>query len=168
MAATGAYITQADCERRMTQDIIVNIFDDDGDGSLEDGGDDANEETALEECILDAESEFEQAFQKTYGNSGLTWLRALDAADIPRSVKRICLDLFEVRAMRRHPQYIRSEWIKREEKVHRDLEQLRVRERELADTNEPEAQNEGGEVRSGDADYPTPKAKVFLNGTGAF
>lgn len=166
MAAAGRYISQADVERRMTAQTIVDIFDDDNDGTIEDGGDQANEEQAIEDFILDAESDVEQVVQKTYGAAGLTWLRALDAADIPRSVKRMCLDLFEVRAMRRHPQYIRGDWKDREKSVQQSLERLRIRELELESDTEPEAQNEGGAVRSGDPDATTPVAKVFLDGMG--
>ena len=162
MAATGRYITQTDCERRMSARVVVAIFCDSGDGSLS-----TEEEDAFEDHILDAESEVEQVVSKTYGKPGLEWLQALGTS-APRSVKRMCLDLFEVRAIKRHPEYIRGDWQTREVQVQADLKALRLRELELESVAEPEAQNEGGEVRSGDPLYPTPLPKVFLDGMGDF
>lgn len=162
MSAAGRYIVQLDCENRMTARTILVIFNDSGDGVLS-----TSEEQALEDAILDAESEVEQIVSKTYGKDGLAWLQALGTG-CPRSVKRMALDLFEVRAMKRHPEYIRGDWITREKKVDEDLKALRIRELELEASDEPEAQNEGGEVRSGDPLSTTPQPKFFLDGMGDF
>lgn len=166
MAAAGRYIDEDDCKRRMTQAVIEFIFDDDADGAIEDGGDFVNEETALQDCIEDAESDVEMVIKKTYGWGGIDWLRNLDAADIPRDVKKYCLDAFEVRAMKRHPEYIRGMWGDRRSQLKAELESLRIRELELVSEGEPEAQNEGGDVESGDPDATTPLDKVFLDGMG--
>jgi hypothetical protein len=168
MSASGTYCTQVDCERRITRRRLLDLFDDDGDGSLEAGGSEANEEMALQESILDAESEVEQLIRKTYGTAGLTWLRE-QGTDCPRAVKRMVLDIWEVRAYKRHPEYQRAQWIEREKRVEADLEKLRVRELELDTVGSPEpAVNEGGEVYSGDPDDTDPKAKFFLDDMGAF
>lgn len=166
MAATGNYITETDVDQRITARTKLDIFDDDGSGDLS-----AAEETTLSDFILDAESEVEDVIKKTYGNAGLIWLRA-EGTDAPRSIKRLCLDAFEVRAFRRHPSYIRAQWVEREKALADDLKALRVREIELATTDptddlEP-AVRDGGEVRSGDPDATTPLDKVFLDGTGIF
>ena len=143
----------------MSAATIADIFDDSDDGVTDEG--------ILEDAILDSESELNQVAQKLYGDAGLTWLAGLGLS-VPRSVKRMCLDLFEVRAMRRHPQYIRSEWTRREESVQRDLKAWRLRELELATVDEPEAQNEGGEVLSGDPLNTTPPVRKFSDGLGIF
>lgn len=166
MAAAGRYITQADCERRMSARAVLEIFNDDGSGNWS-----SEDLAALEDHIEDAESEVEQVVTKTYGIGGLDRLRAMGTS-CPRSVKRLCLDLFEVRAIKRHPEYIRGDWQGRESRVEADLTALRVRELELEpaadDTRLEPAMNEGGDVASGDPDNPTPKPMAFVNGTGAF
>lgn len=163
MAATGRYIVQTDVTSRLSSRVLIVIFNDEGDGSLS-----TAEEDVIEDFILDAESLVEQQVSKTYGKAGLTWLRA-QGTSAPRAIKRMALDLFEVRAYRRHPEYVRAEWQEREAAVLRDLEALRVRELELDTVADPEpAQNEGGTVESGDPDDTTPADKFFLNGLGAF
>lgn len=163
MAAAGRYLTQADVTGRLSSRVLVAIFNDDGDGSLS-----TAEEDVVEDFILDAESEVEQQVAKTYGKAGLVWLRA-QTTSAPRAIKRMALDLFEVRAYRRHPEYIRAEWQERETAVQRSLTALRVRELELDTIGSPEpAVNEGGAVESGDPDDTTPAVKFFINGTGAF
>jgi hypothetical protein len=163
MAATGRYVDQTNVTVRLTSRVLIAIFNDEGDGSLS-----TSEEDAIEEFILDAESLVEQQIRKTYKTAGLTWLRA-QGTSAPRAVKRMVLDLFEVFAYRRHPEYVRAEWQEREAAVRRDLEALRVRELELDTVSSPEpAANEGGTVESGDPDDTTPAAKFFVNGLGAF
>lgn len=144
--------------------MLRQLFDDDASG----GALSAGEESALQDFIKDAESEIEQAISKIYGKAGLTWLRA-QGTSAPRAVKRMILDLFEVRAFRRHPSYIRAEWIEREKAIERDIERLRLREYELDVLSDPDpAVTDGGEVRSGDPDDTEPKDKVFLDGMGIF
>lgn len=164
--ATGTYITKANFEARVTAAVVVQLFGDSGAAALNSG-----DEAILTEFILDSESEVEDVVKKVYGNAGLDWLRT-KALNAPRTIKRMALDVLEVRAFRRHPEYIRAEWVEREKAIERDLKALLVREIEIAtsttsDDMEP-AVRDGGEVRSGDPDNTTPKAKVFLDGMGIF
>ncbi len=166
MAATGAYVTHADVTRRISEAIVIEVFDDTGTGVL-----DAEGDAAEQDCILDAESDLEDHIRRIYGAGGLDWLRD-QGTSAPRSIKRIVLDLFEIRCGIRHPQYIRGDWVMRDKRVRAQLEQLRVREIEIAtasssDTIEP-AITDGSTVRSGDPDSTTPKDKVFLDGLGTF
>lgn len=158
----GTYVTIADAEGRISSRVLVAIFNDEGDGSLS-----AAEEDVVEDFISDAESEVEQVVQATYGPGGLAWLQAL-GTNAPRAVKRLVLDIFEVRAYRRHPEYVRAEWLEREKCVERSLKELRLRDVQLPHASEPEAQNEGGVVLSGDPDDTDPRPHVFLDGTGDF
>jgi hypothetical protein len=161
MAIAGTYIVEADVTRRLTSELYEQIFDDDRDGTVDEG--------LVNDFIADAESVVEQSIQKTYGPGGLTTMRALGTG-APRSVIRLCLDVFEVRAMRRHPEFIRGGWQQREALVQEDLRRLRIRELELDNEGaapEP-AVNEGGGVRSGDPNYPCPIPPAFFRGTGAF
>ena len=164
MAATGTYVTQADCENRFTSALIVSVFDDDATGVLSTG-----EEGALSALILDAENIVEESIHKTYGDDGLTWLRA-QTTSAPRSVKRRILDVLWMYIVQRHPEFVRVDLVKGWERVNADLAALRLREVSLAviGTAIEPADNEGGYVRSGDPDDTEPKPKVFLDGTGIF
>jgi hypothetical protein len=161
MAIAGTYLIEADITRRLTSELYEQIFDDDRDGTVD--------EDLVNDYIADAESVVEQTIQKTYGPGGITTMRAL-GTDAPRAVKRMALDVFEVRAMRRHPEFIRGGWAQREAMVESHLKMLRVRELELDNEGaapEP-AVNEGGGVRSGDPDDTTPCPPFFTRGMGAF
>lgn len=163
MPATGLYITQTDVEQRMTSELVLKIYDDDGTGALG-----TSEETALTNIILDAENLVEEAIRKTYGEAGLVWLRA-QATSAPRSVKRRCLDAVRLYIAERHPQYIRLELDKCWERFYRDLDRLKLREVEMAVVGSPEpAVTDEGTVRSGNPDATTPLPKVFLDGTGIY
>lgn len=161
MAIGGTYLTSANITARITAEVLAQIFDDDRDGVAD--------EQIVNEFIADAESDVEEVLQKTYGPGGLTTIRALGTS-APRGVIRRMLDRFEVRAYRRHPEYIRAAWVEREKAIDADLEALRVRELELDNEGaapEP-AVNEGGDVRSGDPDDPCPVPPFFIRGMGAF
>jgi len=161
MAIEGTYIAEADLTNRWPLEVLLQVFDDDRDGSLDEG--------VTTHHILTAESRVEQVLQKTYGPGGLTSLRALGAS-APFAVKRMILDVFEVYMIRRHPEYIRGRWVEREKSVMADLEALRVRELELDNEGaapEP-AVNEGGDVRSGDPDNTCPVPPAYTRGMGAY
>lgn len=144
----------------MTSAVLVQIFDDDNDGVAD--------PLVLADFVSDAESMVEQSIAKTYGEDGLTALRA-QGTGCPRAIKRLCLDAFQLLAERRHPEYIRSEWIKKLEHLKQDLKDLRLRDVELDVIGDPEpAVNEGGTVESGDPDDTDLKDKFALDGFGAF
>lgn len=156
----GKYITQTDCERRITSAVLIQIFDDDLDGVAD--------VTTVSEFIEDSEAIIEAAIAKIYGEGGLSALRT-QGTSCPRLVKKLCLDAFEVLAEKRHPEYIRSEWIEQMKMLRQSLEDLRLRHIELDVIGSPEpAENEGGTVESGDPDDTDPKDKFALDGTGAF
>ncbi len=155
----GIYITPDNVRERITHRVIEQVFDDDSDG---------NWAANLDAAVEDAESMIEQSIAKTYGQAGLTWLRA-EGFDAPRAVKRLCLDVFEVRMGTRHPEYIAANWNQRRTWVREDLKELRLRDVQLDVVGDPEpAMNEGGVVQSGDPDDPDPKDKFFLDGMGIF
>jgi len=157
------YIVQLDVEQRMTSALVRQIYDDDGSGALG-----ASELAALTDIIADAENLVEESIRKTYGETGLVWLRA-QTTSAPRSVKRRCLDAVRMYIAERHPEYIRIDIEMGWKRVKADLAELRVREVELAVIGSPEpGVNEGATVQSGDPDSTTPLAKAFLDGTGIF
>lgn len=166
------YLTSTDLDQRMTAAVVVQIFDDDGNAdatlATSDLALDATEETTRDAFIEDGESFVEQWIAATYGDAGLTALRALTTT-APRAVKRLMLDATEIKMGRRHPEYIRGGWTERRRELIEELKMLRVREVTLDTTGAPEpACNEGGIVRSGDPDATTPRDKMFLDGMGDF
>ena len=164
MSATGTYITQTDVERRFGSELVRLIYDDDASGALS-----TSEESALSDLIADAENMVEETIHKTYGDDGLTWLRA-EGTSAPRSVKRRILDALRMYIAERHPQFIRIDLVEGWKRVKADLAELRLRDVSMAVTGtdiEP-ADNEGGYVRSGDPDDTDPKAPFALRGTGIF
>lgn len=145
----GTYITVADVTKRMTSEVLDDIF-----------GDDTTDAT-IEDFIADAESEVEQTLRKTYGVADLTWLRT-EGTSAPRAVKRICLDIFEVRAMRRHPEYIRGGWDRRYELAREDLRNLQLRTVQLDVVADPEpGVTDGAEVESADPDATSAPTRYF-------
>lgn len=156
------YITTTDITNRISTQVYNDVFDDDADGTA-----DAAIVTAFAD---EAESVVEQTIAKTYGQAGLATVRAL-ATTVPVGMKRLILDVFEVRMGRRHPEYIRGEWQQRHEDVKADLQELRLRDVQLdvIGVIEP-AVTDGGEVRSGDPDDTDgdPEPAVYINGLGIF
>ena len=165
MAAAGNYITQTDVTQRMTAQLLVEIYDDDGSGTIA-----VAEEPALTDIILDAENLVEEYIRKTYGGSAFNWMRTTGVA-VPRSVKRRCLDAVRILIAERHPGYIRIDTEAAWKRFHEDMTRLRVREVEMAvaDGADPEpAVNEGADVRSGDPDDTDPAEPYFLRSMGIF
>lgn len=163
MAATGVYITQANIENKFTAKLVVDVFDDVVDG--------ASDDDSLQETIDDAENLIEEYVKKTYGAEGLVRLRA-EGFDASRSIKRRCLAAVRIYMAERHPDFIRIDIEKAWMLFYEDLNRLRLREVEIAETDgaiEGEgAVNEGGVVRSGDPDDTATVAKFALDGTGLF
>lgn len=146
------YIVQADLENRISATVARQILDDNADGTV-----DANPLTRL---IDDAEGYVEGFLSTVYD---LATLRALGVA-APTELKRLCLDVAEAYALRRHPEYIRGEWDKKLAIARIELMDLRKGVTKLNISTAPEpAANVGGVVRSGDVDLPDPSDKVFLD-----
>jgi len=136
----GTYINHENVVRRITKEVMLDVFDDDQEGHWQEN---------VDAMIDDAEGlDVETQLKKTYGDEGLAALRAL-GTNVPRSVITLCLDAFEIRMGRRHPEYNRGDWAKRKEELKETLSELRVREIELEEEPNP-AYNEGAEVYPGD------------------
>jgi len=153
------YIVQSDLEDRIGASVLVAIADDSESGVL------FSTNTPLARIIKDAESYVEGFLAPIYS---LTALRALGTG-APNEVLRLCLDVAEAFAIKRHPEYIRGDWKSKLEFARRDLVDIRTQKTQLDITTSPEpAANVGGVVRSGDPDDTTPATKTFLDGMGIF
>lgn len=156
---SGTYIDQGDLEDRIGSEAVVAIADDNEDGTVD------TSDTSIARIIKDAEGYVEGFLAPIYS---LTALRALGAS-APNEVLRLCLDVAEAYAIRRHPEYIRGDWKSKLEFARRDLVDIRTQRTQLDITTSPEpAANTGGVVRSGDPDDTDPADKVFLDGMGIF
>ena len=117
----GDYIEQEDLRLRLTQRILVQMFDDDRDGTP-----DAD---VIERLIADSERYFERRVMATLGESAIVALRALGGtAALPHDVITLCVDVAEYRSFKRHPDYIRGEWEKRKAAIDEELKLLKLTE----------------------------------------
>lgn len=156
---SGTYISQGDLEDRIGAEVLIQIADDNADGAVD------TTDTALARIVKDAESYVEGFLAPIYS---LTALRALGTG-APNEVLRLCLDVAEAFAIKRHPEYIRGDWKAKLEFARRDLLDIRTQKTQLDITTSPEpAANVGGVVRSGDPDDTDTADKVFLDGMGVF
>jgi hypothetical protein len=154
------YIVTADCQNRMTSNVLVRLFDDDGDGTAD--------ATIVAVFIADAESILEQSIAKAYGDDGLIALRALNTS-CPQAVKRLCLDIFELLSKKRHPEYDPADWVEHWKLLKDDLKELRLREVQLDTTGEPEdGVTDGITVADADPDETDDPTVYFLHGMGVF
>jgi phage gp36-like protein len=144
------YVVQTDLEDRISSDVVRQILDDNADGAA-----DVNPMTRV---IADAEGYVEGFLTPVYD---LTALRALGTG-APSELKRLVLDVAECYLARRHPEYIRAEWIKKLEVTRQELLDIRkgVTRLNIATAPEPAA-NVGGVVRSGCADDTDVREPVF-------
>jgi len=149
------YIVQADLENRLTARVVRQILDDDIDGSPDAG--------PLAQVIADAEA-YCEGFVR--GNYDIAALQALGVG-APTEFKRLCLDVAAAFLVERHPEYIRADGDDMIERARRDLMDLRNGVTRMNVVGSPEnAANQGGIVRTGDPDDPTPdRDKVFLDPT---
>lgn len=139
---------------------MIQIFDDDGDGVAD--------ASTVADFIADSEALIEQSVAKAYGMDGLTALRALGTG-CPRAIKRLCLDSFELFAEKRHPEYERSDWLRKWEYLKEDLKDIRIREVQLDTTGAPEpGVTDGVDVADTDPDVTDDPIIFFLDGMGIF
>jgi hypothetical protein len=145
----------------MTSQVMLQIFDDDGDGTAD--------ASIVADFIADAESIFEQTIAKTYGDDGLTALQAL-GTNCSRAVKRYCLDIFELLAEKRHPEFEQPEmWLEKWKLLLDSLKELRLRDVQLDTTGQPEdGVTDGVTVADADPDVADDPTVYFLHGTGVF
>lgn len=156
----GRYINHDDVFDRISQEVIIDVFDDEQDG---------NWKRRVDATIRDAESDLERALKKIYGSDGIAWLREQTGDDIPPGVITLALDAFEWRMGRRHPEYIRGEWDERRKEWKEEMKELRLRDQELDGDDQPEpAYNEGADVFSADPTKTTAEGPRFTYGGGVF
>ena len=150
-----AYVVQADIEARVSAAVVRQILDDDASGAA----DAAN----VNRVIADAESYVEGFLRGIYDIAALR----VQGTGAPNEVKRLCLDVAVSYLYERWPEYIRGNWQELRERARMELKDLRNGVTRLDVVGAPEpARNQGGVVRSGDPDSPTPVAKVFLDRDG--
>ena len=137
----AVYFTQADVQRRMPLELLLDIYVFDGEQrSLT-----SAVTNRLADDILDVESIIDQTLVKVYGQDKLSVIQALSPT--PRALRRIGVDLFVARAFQIQPQFIRSEWEARSDRALKDLKELRLRDVQLDVTGAPEpGVNEGVEL----------------------
>jgi len=149
----GYYINIENVKRRITRELMLDVFDDEQDGHWKDN---------VNAFIDDAEGlDVETQLRKTYGADSIAKIRALDP--MPRDLVTVCLDAFEIRMGRRHPEYTRGGWDKRKEELKEKLMDLRLREIEL-DQEQSQAYNEGAEVYPADPNDEEQEQRMTFAG----
>lgn len=149
-----SYIVAADVADRISAETVRQIYDDDGNGLAD--------TTPMARLLLDAESYVEGALRGVYD---LTTCRTAK----PNEILRLCLDAAEMFAAKRHPEYVRRDWIDLKKALDDDLSALRTGKRRLDIITSPEpAKNEGGTVGSGNPESMPVLPKWFSDGTGIF
>lgn len=153
-AVNPPLFTQGQLEARLSKTTVTRIFDDDNDASAD--------SDPIAGLIRDATSKVRAWLGPTYD---------LDQIDPTKQdeVVRLALDVASAMAAQRHPEYVRIDGYKMMEQAERDLTTLRKGLTNLGIKTAPEpAANQGGEVESGDPDFPDIKPKFFIDGTGDF
>ena len=149
----GTYITRADVESRVSEQVLREICDDNVDGQFK---------VQIDQAIADAESYVESFLN---GNYDLTAIRAMGHAgtnDLPNEVKRLVLDVVTAYLWDRFPEYIRADGRRMRQDTRAELMDLRKGRTKLDITTSPEpAANQGGPTRSGDPDDPDPSERFF-------
>jgi phage gp36-like protein len=148
----GAYVLKEDLERRLSVEVVKQIFDDENSGVA-----DAD---PIEQIILDAESVVNGYLRGTY---------TLPITSPPRVLKTISLDLAHALAHERHPEYVRASGKEQRERAMGMLRAIRKGEMRLDVEGSPEpGSNHGGAVETGNPYDPIVKPKIFADGTGDF
>ena len=152
------YVTTAQVKARLSAAVVAQIYDDNNDGT--------EDTDPIARLTADA-----TAWVKS-------WVYPIYQANMPflepfePEIVRTALDAVEWMAAKRHPEYVRRNWVELKESNRQDLIDLRNRLRAIGSNpsgTPPEpAANEGGHIRSGDPLLPTVKEKWFSDGTGLF
>jgi hypothetical protein len=148
-----AYWELLDLTDRLGEETIREIFDDDRDGTPDQG--------PIERLQKDSDSKVDSYLRPIYD-------LALIKANPPNEVRRLSLDIACVLAKMRWPSFVRGidadVLLKMAEK---DLEKLRRSETRLDTMTSPDPPaNVGGFVGSGDADYPDDIPPMMFNTGG--
>ena len=152
--ADPALITAEQLTKRIGVAIINRIFDD-----LDVGTADSD---VVEQFVEDASS-------KVRGALGPIYDVAIMDATTAIELRRIALDCAHAMAAQRHPGALKLDGFAMMDQVNADLKLIRTGLANLGTKNPPEpAANVGGDADSGDPDFPDPKPKFFLDGTGDF
>jgi phage gp36-like protein len=148
------YITKTDLENRLSAEVLVQICDDNNDGTADTG--------PVARLCADSSSKVAGYLRGTYDLAAV-------AANPPNEVIRLTLDVAVAYAAQRHGEYVRRDWGPLMKAAEHDLENLRkgLTRLDVIATPEP-AGNTGGTVRSGNPLLPEPPPKLFADGTGDF
>lgn len=147
------YITKADLSKRISPQVLQQIYDDEEIGA-------ANDDAVAAVCA-DASSKVASYLRPIYD-------LAVVANSPPHEVVRLSLDVAEAYAAQRFPSYVRRDWEKLMKQAEGDLDKLRKGHTRLDVVGPPEpAANEGGKVSNGDPVHPGPPCRAFGN-TGLF
>lgn len=157
----GNYLTRELIESRLTPLTVRQIFDDGDQGEAS--------KASLDLYAQQSESYVEGFLRNEYTLSVLRAMGPDGTNDVPIELVRLCLDVFESYAIRRHPEYIRGDWQTKLKQARSELMDLVKGHTRLDVDGSPEpAANQVTTVRSGDPNDPTPKAKFFVDGLGDF
>lgn len=147
-------LSVTDLADRLSQPVLVDVFDDDNDGTPDTG--------PILRVLLDAQSYVEGALRHVYD---LSTLRGVDPW--PNEVVRLILDRAEGRVYMRHPEHAKFDAGRLLDRVDKELENLVNRGKRRLDVDgSPEpAANQGGTTSSSvtDPDFPDPPKQFFSN-----
>lgn len=145
------YVTAEELKRRLGSSLVDRVLDDDGDGFAD--------AEVMAEVIADASAKVAGTLRGNYDLDAV-------AANTPREVKRLTLELAACYIAQRHPEAVRFEWEPRMEQVNRDLKAIRSGENRLDVVGPPEpSANQGADY------FPDPMTngeRTFLDGMGDF
>lgn len=147
-----AYWTLEDLQDRLSRETVINCFDDDDDGEPDD--------TPIERLQVDSDS-FVEGYLR--GNYDLDAVRAAP----PNQVVRLSLDYAEAMTAKRHPAYVKRDWVPMMAMVKADLADIRAGKIRLdvVGTPEPAANNGGTDL--GVRSESTGERVRFFTGSGS-
>jgi Protein of unknown function (DUF1320) len=117
------YVTDDQVRNRLGRDVCARLFDDNEDGVADTG--------VLLELRSDASSVVAGYLRGVYDLDAV-------AANTPREVIRLTLDVVKVYAAQRYPEVVRYEWEPLDKAARRDLESLRLEKTRLDTKGSPD------------------------------
>lgn len=145
-----ALFTQAELESFVGTDTVRRILDDNRDGTA-----DANPVASI---ISDASAHVLSAYYQTYDEVPAT---------VPPRLKTLAKHAGKGYLAIRHPEYVRFDGYKILEYVDKQLNELVAGNRRIGETPPDPAANQGGEVYSGNPDYPDTFVPMFQGNAGS-
>lgn len=153
----GDLIQQSDLEARLGADVVRRIYDDGNVGS-------ANA-ASVARLITDSEARVKASVRR--GHSQADYLLVI--AQKPDLLVTLTLDVAQGYAWQRFPSYVRCDGAAILKTAMEELDRVALGKLRFDITSAiPTPTNEGGTVRSGNPLLPTPKPKLFTDGTGDF